>query len=89
MWYGSNGSSRSNDILKSNLHRVVEPPAERDLPDGMELTKERFSIPFFVQADRKKEVSCAKGLEGDGAKYPPVTAGDYLRMRVTAAFKKY
>ena len=55
----------------------------------MELTKERFSIPFFVQADRKKEVACAKGLEGSGAKYPPVTAGDYLRMRVTAAFKKY
>lgn len=80
---------RSNDNLKSNLHRVVEPPAERDLPGGKELTKERFSIPFFVQADRDKVVQCAPGLEGDGAKYPPVSAGEYLHKRVMAAFKAF
>lgn len=81
--------SRSNDNLKSNLHRVVEPPAERDLADGMELTRERFSIPYFVQADRRKVVECAKGLEGAGTIYPPISAGEYLNKRVTAAFKTF
>ncbi|KAH8892175.1 oxidoreductase [Thozetella sp. PMI_491] len=79
----------TNDTLKSNLHRVVEPPADRELPDGKELTKERFSIPFFVQADRSKVIQCAKGLEGAGVKYPPVSAGGYLSMRVGAAFKTF
>jgi isopenicillin N synthase-like dioxygenase len=80
---------RSNDNLKSNLHRVVEPPAERELSDGLELTKERFSIPYFIQADRNKVVQCAPGLEGSGAIYPPVSAGEYLRKRVNATFKKF
>ncbi|VUC29300.1 unnamed protein product [Clonostachys rosea] len=79
----------SNDVLKSNLHRVVEPPADRVLSNDMEITKERFSIPFFVQADRKKVVQCVKELEGSGAKYPPVSAEEYLNMRRKATFKKF
>jgi isopenicillin N synthase-like dioxygenase len=79
---------RSNDILKSTLHRVVEPPVAKDLGNNLELSEERFSIPFFLQADRHKVVQCVPGLEGDtGAKYAPVSAMEYLNMRVAANFK--
>lgn len=66
----------------------MEPPAERDLSGGMELTKERFSVPYFIQADRHKIIKCAEGLEGDGAKYPPVSSGEYLGKRVEGVMKK-
>ncbi|KAF1810059.1 Clavaminate synthase-like protein [Eremomyces bilateralis CBS 781.70] len=79
----------TNDSLKSNLHRVVEPPAERELGDGLELTKERFSMPYFVQADRSKVVECIESLKGDGAKYPPISAGEYINLRTNAVFKSY
>lgn len=48
----SSGAYRTNNVLKSNLHRVVEPPADRELSDDVVLTKERYSVPFFIQADR-------------------------------------
>ncbi|KAF9891713.1 hypothetical protein FE257_003725 [Aspergillus nanangensis] len=79
----------TNDTLKSNLHRVVAPPADRELGGGMELTKERYSIPFFIQADRHKVIECAQGLEGAGAKYPPISAGEYLARRTNANFKQF
>jgi isopenicillin N synthase-like dioxygenase len=69
--------------LKSTLHRVVQPPVD----DGDVFTKERFSIPFFMQADRKKLIQCAPELVGpEGPKYPPVTAMDYLYKRTAASF---
>lgn len=79
---------RSNNVLKSTLHRVVEPPATKDLGNDLELSAERFSIPFFLQADRHKVIQCVPGLEGEtGPKFPPVTAMEYLNMRVAATFK--
>jgi isopenicillin N synthase-like dioxygenase len=84
-----NTVARSNDVLKSNLHRVVEPPADRVLSRDKETTKGRFSILFFVQADRKKVVQCVKELESSSAKYPPVSAEEYLNMRRKATFKKF
>ncbi|OIW30447.1 flavonol synthase/flavanone 3-hydroxylase [Coniochaeta ligniaria NRRL 30616] len=80
----------TNDVLKSNLHRVVAPSADRSLSDDGEMTRERYSTAFFIQADRNKVIQCAKELEGDeGAKYPPVTAAEYLLMRRAATFKTY
>ncbi|OQU98354.1 hypothetical protein CLAIMM_04151 [Cladophialophora immunda] len=78
----------SNDILKSTLHRVVEPPAAKDLGNDLELSAARFSIPFFLQADRDKVIRCVPGLEGEtGPKYDPITAMEYLNMRTSANFK--
>ncbi|KIV83497.1 hypothetical protein PV11_05518 [Exophiala sideris] len=78
----------TNDILKSNFHHVVEPPAERGLPHGHELAKERYSIPYFVQADRNKTIECITSLEKNGEpKYPPITAQEYLNMRTLASYK--
>jgi len=38
---------------------------------------------FFCQANRSAMI------EGPGGKYPPISAGDYLRQRVNANFKGY
>ena len=53
----------------------------------MEITKERYSIPFFIQGDRDRIVQCVKGLEGAGAKYPPISVRDYIGMRTSANMK--
>jgi isopenicillin N synthase-like dioxygenase len=43
----------------------------------------RYSIAFFAQANRDAVITSASG------KYPPITAGDYLKQRVAANFKAY
>lgn len=70
-------------MLKSNLHRVVAPPVD----DGTGFSRERFSIPFFMQADRNTTVKCAPGLEGEtGVKYPPITAMEHLYQRTANSY---
>ncbi|GKS85247.1 isopenicillin N synthase family oxygenase [Acidovorax sp. SUPP1855] len=66
----------SDDQLPSNFHRVRNP-----LPH--EYQGARYSLAFFCQANEDAVV------EGPGRKYPPITAGDYLRQRITANFAKY
>lgn len=51
------------------------------------MVKERFSIPFFLQADRDTIVRCAPGLEGrTGPKYPPLTAKEHLYKRTATQY---
>jgi len=66
----------SDDRLPSNFHRVRNPA-----PD--EYMGPRYSMAFFCQANRSAMI------EGPGGKYPPISAGDYLRRRVNANFKGY
>lgn len=64
----------SGDQLPSNFHRVRNPsPGEYMGP--------RHSLAFFCQANRDAVI------EGPAHKYPPVSAGNYLRQRVAANFK--
>ena len=65
----------SDDQLPSNFHRVRCP-----LPT--EYLGSRYTLAYFAQADRDAVI------EGPGKKYPPITAGDYLRQRVAANFAK-
>ena len=66
----------SDDQLPSNFHRVKNPlPGEYMGP--------RYSIAFFAQANRDAVITSTSG------KYPPITAGDYLKQRVAANFKAY
>jgi isopenicillin N synthase-like dioxygenase len=65
----------SDDRLLSNLHRVRMPQ-----PD--EYLGPRYSIGFFCQANTDAV------LQGPAAKYEPMTAGDYMRMRLGANFGK-
>lgn len=66
----------SDDQLPSNFHRVRNPqPGEYMGP--------RYSLAFFCQANREAVIESPSG------KYPPITAGDYLKQRVAANFKAY
>ena len=56
---------RSDDVLKSNFHRVRMPPPE-------EANKPRYSIAFFAQPNKSALV------QGSKQKYPPITAGEYI-----------
>ncbi|MEM8959036.1 MAG: 2OG-Fe(II) oxygenase family protein [Pseudomonadota bacterium] len=64
----------SDDRLLSNPHRVRMPR-----PD--EYLGPRYSIPFFAQANRNIV------LQGPEKKYPPITAADYIKMRLQANFE--
>ncbi len=65
----------SDDQLPSNFHRVRNPQPHESLDS-------RYSIAFFAQANRDVVI------EGPARKYPPITAGEYLRQRVAANFTK-
>ncbi|KAL0566942.1 hypothetical protein V5O48_015056 [Marasmius crinis-equi] len=75
----------SNDTLKSTLHRVRAPPRKTSA-DGT--TRERFSVPYFIVADAKTTVDCIPGCWGPDKpkKYQPINAGEYLDMRINAAY---
>lgn len=65
----------SDDVLQSTLHRVRMPkPGEYDGP--------RYSIAFFAQANKDAMIVGPKG------KYDPMSAGDYMQMRLSANFDK-
>jgi len=81
----------SDDQLKSTLHRVTYPCYEKDEKNGEKdgktdgngvSFKERYSIAYFMQAN-KSAVIC-----GPQKKYPPITAGDYIQMRIKSNYAK-
>lgn len=74
----------SNDELKSTLHRVRAPPLEAKT--GM--TKVRYSIPFFISANKEKTIECLPGTYSDEKpkKYGPINSLEYLNMRLNATY---
>jgi len=66
----------TNGLYKSTTHRVVNPS---------DASKERFSIPCFVHAQTSVDLtplpSCV-ARTGGVARYPSVTAGEYLLQRL-------
>jgi isopenicillin N synthase-like dioxygenase len=66
----------TNGLYKSTTHRVVNPAVS---------ASERFSMPCFVHArldvDLSPLPSCVERT-GEVAKYPRISAGDYLMMRL-------
>jgi len=68
----------TNDRWVSNLHRVVNPPAE------VAARTKRLSIAFFHQPNYDALIECI--APPGQAKYPPVRSGDYrdLKYRQTA-----
>lgn len=66
----------TNGLYRSTTHRVVNPP---------DAASERFSMPCFVHARRDADLaplpSCV-ARTGGVARYPQVTAGDYLTQRL-------
>lgn len=62
----------TNDRYLSNLHRVINKSG-----------KERYSIPFFFSGNPDFKVECLPGcLDLElGAKYPPITVGEWMTGR--------
>ncbi|KAK7041439.1 hypothetical protein VNI00_009305 [Paramarasmius palmivorus] len=75
----------SNDTLKSTLHRVRAPPRNQGHTD---IIPERFSIPYFMAADKTTVIDCLPGCWGPDKpkKYEPVSAQEYINMRLNATY---
>ncbi|PLB44382.1 Clavaminate synthase-like protein [Aspergillus steynii IBT 23096] len=76
----------SNDTIKSTRHRVVEPPKAAD-EEGPDTYPDRYSIAYFCNPNMNKFIEAIPGTYGEDlqqAKYPGITAGDYLVQRLTA-----
>lgn len=71
----------TNDLYRSNLHRVVNRTG-----------KERFSIPMFFNLDYAAPVACLPTCQSpdNPPKYEPITAGDYLlgRFRTVQKYRE-
>ena len=64
----------SNDLYQSTEHRVFNSSS----------TRSRHSIPFFINLNFDCRVGCLPGCCNDDApaKYPPVTAGEYIMEKL-------
>ncbi|KAL4785605.1 hypothetical protein BJX76DRAFT_366867 [Aspergillus varians] len=82
----------SNDTIKSTKHRVIEPPKVYGEEDGdSEIYPERYSIAYFCNPNMDKRIEAIPGTYGEvedisKAKYPGITAGDYLVQRLSATY---
>jgi isopenicillin N synthase-like dioxygenase len=64
----------TNDVIPSTTHRVINPQ------DGT--NKSRYSMPFFMHPNPEAMLSCLPSCKGAGAKYPDITAHDFLMQRL-------
>jgi isopenicillin N synthase-like dioxygenase len=73
----------SNDIIKSTLHRVVEPQSKAGA-----IYPARYSIAYFGQPNLEAWIEGIPGTvaEGETNKYEPVTSGGYLTSRLIATY---
>ncbi len=67
----------TNDVLKSTIHRVVNPPVEK-------LKTSRFSMPFFMHARPEVPLNCLISCisQGNPKKYDDMTAREFLEERL-------
>jgi isopenicillin N synthase-like dioxygenase len=63
----------TNDIIPATTHRVVN-------PSGPNVS--RYSMPFFMHPSVETSLACLPSCVGDGAKYPAISAGDFLTQRL-------
>lgn len=63
----------TNNVLPSTTHRVINPSSD---------SSARYSMPFFVHPHSKAMLSCIPSCVGTGAKFPDITAGDFLTQRL-------
>lgn len=64
----------TNDVIPSTTHQVVNTPEATASP--------RYSMPFFMHPRPDAWLSCLPSCQGSGAKYPDITAGEFLYQRL-------
>lgn len=64
----------TNDVIPSTTHRVINPQ------DGT--NKSRYSMPFFMHPHPESNLSCLASCKKDKAKYPDITAHEFLMQRL-------
>ena len=67
----------TNDVLKSTIHRVVNPPREK-------MNSSRYSIPFFMHPRSEMDLSVLENCisEENPKHHDDITAGDFLNQRL-------
>lgn len=63
----------TNGIIPATTHRVVN-------PSGPNVS--RYSMPFFMHPSVQTSLACLPICVGEGAKLPPITAGEFLQQRL-------
>jgi len=63
----------TNDVFKSTPHRVV----------NVSMDRPRYSMPYFVDPGRDVMI---ENLMGTPAKYPPISAYEYLKWRLAQSY---
>ena len=65
----------TNGLIPATTHRVVNPPGSSN--------RSRYSMPFFVHPRPEVVLQPAEAtVGGEGPKYPPITAHDYMTERL-------
>ncbi len=64
----------TNDVLPSTTHQVINTEEGR--------IRSRYSMPFFMHPQADVDLSCLPSCRGDGEKYAPIKAGDFLMQRL-------
>lgn len=66
----------TNDVIPATTHRVVNPPASEN--------RARYSMPFFVHPYATCDLTVMERFTSDAnpAKWPPITAYEFLRQRL-------
>ncbi|KAL9118464.1 MAG: hypothetical protein Q9187_004988, partial [Circinaria calcarea] len=82
----------SNDLIKSTMHRVVEPPSKTEEEekivgedDAEDEYPARYSIAYFCNPDFNKWIEALPGTwekEKGGKRYEGVNSGDYLQQKL-------
>jgi isopenicillin N synthase-like dioxygenase len=70
----------TNDRWISNVHRVINPPAEK------RAGSRRMSMGYFLHPNYDAEIACLPTCAGpdNPPRYPPVRAGDMMRQKLEA-----
>jgi len=78
----------SNDYLKSTIHRVQLPPLQDRFTGEERMTRERFSIPYFVCVERDTLMECLPVCHStkNPPKYEPMLYRDYVNWRMSEVF---
>ena len=76
------------DTLKSTIHRVGIPPLQDRITGQDRMTRERYSIPYFVSPEGDTVVKALGPCvsEARPEKYAPIRWNDYMLMRASMQY---